>query len=59
MNDKIFNARDVTKTNTTNVDTFDNPNEGPVGYVNFGDVFFYSSSEKKAYLRKPVFIERY
>jgi len=37
-NDEIHQARNVTKTNTTNVDTFQSPNRGPVGFVNSGTV---------------------
>lgn len=41
MNDFIFSARDVTKTNTTNVATFQAPNTGPLGVVMDGKVEFY------------------
>ncbi|WFU28747.1 asparaginase [Bradyrhizobium sp. CB1717] len=33
LNDKIQGARSVTKTNTTSIETFSSPNDGPVGYV--------------------------
>jgi len=46
MNDKIYAARDATKFNTTNVDTFKNLNGGPVGYAHFGDISYYSRTEK-------------
>lgn len=46
MNDEIYTARDVTKSNTTNVETFRNPNGGPVGYAHFGEVNYYYFSEK-------------
>lgn len=41
MNDLIFGARDVTKTDTSNLDAFKSPNSGPLGSVVFGDVHFY------------------
>ncbi len=36
MNDTIHAARDVTKSNTMDLDTFASPNTGPVGEVHFG-----------------------
>lgn len=47
MNDEIFGARDVTKTNTTSVQTFQAPNSGKVGSVYMGDVNYRSKSEKQ------------
>lgn len=41
MNDYIYSARDVTKTNTTNVSTFQAPNTGPLGVVMDGKVEYY------------------
>jgi L-asparaginase len=38
LNDKIQGARDVTKMNTTNVESFESPNRGPVGFVNSGRI---------------------
>jgi len=46
MNDEIYAARDATKFNTTNVETFKNLNGGPVGYAHFGDISYYSHTEK-------------
>lgn len=41
LNDTIHGARDVTKTSTTQVETFQSPNLGPLGYVTpNGAVFF-------------------
>lgn len=47
LNDKIYTARNVTKTNTTNVETFRNLNGGPVGYVHFGEISYYYLTEKR------------
>lgn len=41
MNDKIFAARDVSKTHTTNVASFDAPNFGAIGTVYYGNVKLY------------------
>ena len=41
MNGKVYGADDVTKTNTTSVETFQSPNAGAEGYVNNGEVFYY------------------
>ena len=41
MNGKVYGAADVTKTNTTSVETFQAPNAGAEGYVNNGEVFYY------------------
>ncbi|MFL5813586.1 MAG: type II asparaginase [Bdellovibrionia bacterium] len=38
LNDTIQGARDVIKTNTTNVETFRSPNRGPLGLVNNGKI---------------------
>ena len=38
MNDEIHAAREVTKTNTTGVDTFKSPNSGKIGTVFYGNV---------------------
>ena len=37
MNDTVLDARDVTKTNTTAVQTFQSPNFGPLGYIHKSD----------------------
>src|SRR5699024_5794348 len=48
MNEKIFAARDVTKTSTTNVAAFKSRNFGPIGVIHDGQVSYYYKS-----LRKP------
>ena len=47
MNDEIHAAREVTKTNTTNVATFTSPNSGKIGTVNYGVVNFYMAPLRK------------
>lgn len=41
MNGKVYDAADVTKTNTTSVETFQSPDSGPLGYIHNGEVFYY------------------
>ena len=41
MNGKGYGAADVTKTNTTSVETFQSPNSGAMGYIHNGEVFYY------------------
>jgi len=43
LSEKIHGAREVTKTNTTNVDTFKSPDFGCLGYILDGKVFFYQT----------------
>ncbi|CZE49922.1 type II asparaginase [Campylobacter geochelonis] len=47
MNDEIHAAREVTKTNTTSVDTFKSPNTGKIGTVFYGKVKFYMAPTRK------------
>jgi len=47
MNEKISGARDVTKTNTTDVATFGSPNFGSLGRVFYGKIRFYRESSRK------------
>ena len=46
LNDQINGARDVTKTNTTSVDTFKTPELGALGYMNDGVPEFYRDSTR-------------
>jgi L-asparaginase len=45
LNDSIHLARNVTKTHTTNVETFRSLNRGPVGVVHTGKVNFFEKPE--------------
>ncbi len=47
MNDQISGARDVTKTNTSNVATFKAPELGFMGYFTGGKPYFYNVSTRK------------
>lgn len=47
MNDEIHAAREVTKTNTTGVDTFKSPNAGKIGTVFYGNVKYYMTPARK------------
>ncbi len=47
LNERIHAARDVTKTNTTNVDTFKSPELGCLGFVMDGKVFFYRTVTRR------------
>ncbi|MFJ2994482.1 asparaginase [Pandoraea sp. NPDC087047] len=55
MNDTIHGPRWVTKTHTTSVQTFQNPNAAPVGYVDPASVRYLSaaSAGRKAALNVP------
>lgn len=45
LNDTIHESRDVTKMNTTSVQTFASPNAGPAGYVDAASVRFVEPRE--------------
>jgi len=47
LNDHIQGARDITKTNTTNVDTFRSVNSGNLGEIINGRATFYSEQLRK------------
>lgn len=47
MNDEIHAAREVTKTNTSSVETFKSPNTGKIGTVFYGKVKFYMNPLRK------------
>lgn len=46
MNDVILSAKDVTKANATQVNTFEARNGGALGHVELGDVTFYQAPNK-------------
>ena len=47
LNDEINGARDVTKTNTSNVATFKAPELGLLGYFANGEPYFYKESTRR------------
>lgn len=47
LNDQINGARDVTKTNTTHVETFKAPELGYLGYIQNGKPYFYRETTRK------------
>lgn len=51
MNDTVLDARDVTKTNTTAVETFKSPNFGALGYLFNGKVTYQRAPERKNTLK--------
>ncbi|AKI98044.1 asparaginase [Kosmotoga pacifica] len=54
LNDEIHAAREVTKTYTSNVATFDSPGYGPLGIVDEDKVIFY----RKPLLRESFEVEK-
>lgn len=54
MNDKIHAAREVQKTNTIAVDTFQSPNTGAIGSVFYGNVKYYLAPVR-AHTKKSEF----
>ncbi|MEN2899620.1 putative L-asparaginase periplasmic [Mannheimia haemolytica] len=44
MNDIVLGARDVTKTSTTSVQTFNSPNFGALGYIHNSKVDYEALS---------------
>ncbi len=47
INDEIHYAREATKTNTTQLDTFKSPNRGKAGMTNAGRVYWYDALATK------------
>ncbi|MEU8899499.1 asparaginase [Nocardia sp. NPDC048505] len=54
LNDTIHGAKDVTKTNTTSVQTFASPNSGPIGHVDAAAVQFATPASTQPRLIFPV-----
>jgi L-asparaginase len=47
LNDEIHSARNVTKTDTTNVDTFKSLNRGPVGLIHTGQIAWFERMDRR------------
>lgn len=61
MNDEVHTAKNVTKTHTSNIATFQSPQYGPIGIVNKAGVFFHhkpilTSALHVSKLNKNVFL---
>ncbi|MFN3692151.1 MAG: asparaginase [Fervidobacterium sp.] len=54
LNDEIHAAREVTKTYTSNVATFDSPGYGPLGVVDENNVIYF----RKSLTREKIYTER-
>ncbi|SHH45584.1 asparaginase [Thermosipho atlanticus] len=54
LNDEIHAAREVTKTYTSNVATFDSPGYGPLGIVDEDSVIFF----RKSLTREKILVEK-
>jgi L-asparaginase len=53
FNQSIFDAREVVKTNTTNINAFTSPNTGPMGQVLGTKVLFYTNELRDANKNTP------
>lgn len=58
LNDTIHAARDVTKTNTYRVQTFQSPDAGPLGYADPDGVVWHRRPERKHTLQSPFDVAR-
>jgi L-asparaginase len=47
LNDEVHAARNVTKTDTTSVETFKSPNRGPVGLVHTGQIAWFEQMDRR------------
>ncbi|HDL5699072.1 TPA: L-asparaginase 2 [Mannheimia haemolytica] len=57
MNDIVLGARDVTKTSTTSVQTFNSPNFGALGYIHNSKVDYERSPESKHTVNTPFKVD--
>jgi L-asparaginase len=58
MNDTVFDARDVSKTTTTQVNSFSSPNSGAIAHVTYGEVYFEKQVTRKNTLETPFDISK-
>ncbi|WON78199.1 L-asparaginase 2 [Serratia sp. UGAL515B_01] len=58
MNDVVLDGRDVTKTNTTGVQTFQSPNFGPLGYIHNGKIDYQRSPQRKHTTETPFDVSK-
>ncbi len=57
LNDEIHYAREITKTNSTQLDTFKSPNRGKAGMTNAGRVYWYDPLAAKYTSRSEFLVE--
>jgi len=57
VNDRIFDGRNVVKTNNINIDSFSSPNAGPIGIAVDGMVKFYMRPLRKHTTDTPFDVE--
>jgi len=57
LNDEIHSARDVTKMDTTSVETFHSPNRGAAGLVHTGKISWFEKSDKRHTSRSEFSVE--
>jgi L-asparaginase len=55
LNDEIHSARNVTKTNTTSLQTFVSPNRGPAGFVHTGKIAWFEPINDKKHTTRSAF----
>jgi L-asparaginase len=55
LNDEIHSARNVTKTNTTSLQTFVSPNRGPAGFVHTGRIAWFEPINDKKHTTRSEF----
>ncbi|HEY7190872.1 MAG TPA: type II asparaginase [Vicinamibacterales bacterium] len=55
LNDEIHSARNVTKTNTTSLQTFVSPNRGPAGFVHTGKIAWFEPINDKKHTARSEF----
>lgn len=58
MNDTVLDGRDVTKTNTTGVQTFQSPNYGPLGFIHNGKIDYQRTPQRKHTTETPFNVDQ-
>ena len=54
MTDRLFAARDVIKVNALNIDAFDAPESGPLGYIAGEDVIILKPCQRNSAAPCPI-----
>jgi L-asparaginase len=58
LNDEVHAARNVTKTDTTSVETFKSPNRGPVGLIHTGQIAWFEKMDRPHTTRSEFDVSR-